>query len=284
MHSPVRRWLLRPDGLSIRLHALRANAGLSGKALARRIGWNQSKVSRLESGSTVPKADDVAAWADACGANSDTTHELLRLLDEVREAQSDWSRRMRLGQVAVQNDYDEMVRTATLLREFESTYVPALLQTAEYARYPLLENVTRHGAAESEVDEAVAARMQRQQYLYNQQKTFEFILAEPVLRWLFCPPEVMAGQLDRLMGVLGLPNVRLGIVPMGVRLHIAPQNSFGIYDDVAMAETFIGEAVHQDEEAVAYSRVMDQLWHDAVGGEGARRLILRAIDLLRGGK
>jgi hypothetical protein len=36
----------------------------------------------------------------------------------------------------------------------------------------------------------------------------------------------MAGQLDRLLTVIGLPNVTLGIIPFGRELPIAPMVGF----------------------------------------------------------
>ena len=72
-------------------------------------------------------------------------------------------------------------------------YVPSLLQTAQYARFPIAEGVVLHGARADEVDAAVSARLQRQQFLYDPSKRFEFLLAEPVLRWLVCTADVMRG-------------------------------------------------------------------------------------------
>ncbi|MEV0810896.1 Scr1 family TA system antitoxin-like transcriptional regulator [Micromonospora sp. NPDC050200] len=47
-------------------------------------------------------------------------------------------------------------------------------------------------------------------------------------------PDVMRGQLDRLQTVVGVPNIRFGILPLGVQLAITPQNSFQMYDDIAI--------------------------------------------------
>jgi hypothetical protein len=55
-----------------------------------------------------------------------------------------------------------------------------------------------------------------------------------------------------------------------------PQNSFQLPDDVAIVETFVGETTHRDSEAVAYARVLDLLWEDAVTGDDARHLIVEA--------
>jgi hypothetical protein len=77
-----------------------------------------------------------------------------------------------------------------------------------------------------------------------------------------------------------MPNIRFGILPMGVPLATTPQNSFQLYDDLALVETFIGETSHRDDEAAAYARVLDRLWEEARSGEDAREYITAAIQAL----
>ncbi|WP_406038691.1 DUF5753 domain-containing protein [Micromonospora sp. NBC_00898] len=183
---------------------------------------------------------------------------------------------MRQGQAAVQDSYNQFVAESRLIRHFETVYVPGLLQTADYARRVLAEMVELHNLDTADVDAAVATRMQRQHLLYDTSKRFEFLLAEPVLRWLLPPPDAMRGQLDRLQTVVGVPNIRFGILPLGVPLATTPQNSFQMYDDVAIVETFIGETTYRDDEAATYAKAIERLWNEAVTGEDARRLIVRA--------
>ena len=91
----------------------------------------------------------------------------------------------------------------------------------------------------------------------------------------------MRGQLDRLQTVIGMPNIRFGVLPLGEGpLTVAPQNSFQTYDDVAIVETFLGESTHRDEEAQTYVRVMEKMWSEAVIGEDARRYITAAAQAL----
>ncbi|MGC3864585.1 helix-turn-helix domain-containing protein [Micromonospora chersina] len=254
---------------------LRAQAGLSGKQLAEANGWAPSKVSRLENGRQMPAPANLYAWAHACGADA-AAQDLLRMLGEIQAVHRDWRRRMRQGQAAVQDSNNQLVAESRLIRHFETVYVPGLLQTADSARRSLTEMVELHNLDIADVDAAVATRMQRQHLLYDTSKRFEFLLAEPVLRWLLCPPDIMRGQLDRLQTVVGVPNIRFGILPLGVQLATTPQNSFQMYDDVAIVETFVGETTHRDEEAAAYAKAMGRLWKEAVTGEDARKLIVRA--------
>lgn len=53
----------------------RASTGLNQRDFAEKIGWSQSKVSRLERGSQTATFEDVAVWAETC---SDRPAELLR--------------------------------------------------------------------------------------------------------------------------------------------------------------------------------------------------------------
>lgn len=129
--------------------------------------------------------------------------------------------------------------------------------------------------------------MQRQQMLYDPGKHFEFLIAEPVLRWLVVPPAVMRAQLDRLQAMIGLARVRLGVIPMGAPLAVVPQNTVELYtrddDVVAVAETFIGETWHRDDEARRYADTFALLWQDAAEGQDARQLIVNAARALPGG-
>lgn len=278
--DPVLGQLTRPDGLADRLRQLRQRTGLSGKSLAAVAGWQPSKVSRIEHGRQRPTATDIEVWTRACGADPETTAAMLTLLNDLESIHRDWKLRLRRGQPPVQADSNHVLADSSLIRHFEIAHVPGLLQTADYARRVLAESADLRNLVVTDLDEAVATRMQCQQLLYDTGKSFEFLLAEPVLRWLLCPPEVMAAQLDRLQTAMSLPTVRFGIVPFDVQLPVTPQNSFRMYDDLAIVETFLGETVYRGPEAEACARVMDRLWSEAVTGARARRLIVRAIPRL----
>ncbi|MGH3736674.1 MAG: helix-turn-helix domain-containing protein [Micromonosporaceae bacterium] len=281
-YDPLEEWLTQPGGLADRLRAARLRAGLTGGQLAERNGWQQPKVSKIENGKQAPSISDIEAWMATCGLGEPDASELVHRLQQVTARHRDWRRRMRQGQVSIQTSVNELFREATRCRDFATCFVPGLLQTAEYARVPLGQGVILHGASADELDEAVVTRMRRQRFLYDASKTFEFLLAEPVLRWLSCPPAVMLGQLDRLLAVVsGMSNIRFGILPTGLPITLSPQNSFSLVDDVAYVETFVGETVHYGDEAATYHRVMDRLWEDAVTGEQARKLIVSAAQALQ---
>lgn len=59
--------------------------GLSGTRFAEgKLGWPQSKVSRIETGMQIPSEDDLRAWLQAAGAASEVAAGLFDLLAAVQ--------------------------------------------------------------------------------------------------------------------------------------------------------------------------------------------------------
>lgn len=278
----IEEWLNRPGGLARHLRDLRRAARMTGTHLARDLGWPQSKVSKIETGRQMPTEDDILAWARTCHADDSTAQALLGHLAEAQGIHREWRQQVRLGQTAIQHNYDELAHNATMIRNAEVVYIPGLLQTADYARCRIAEGVRLHGASQEEIEAATARRMQRQQILYDTTKTFEFIVTEAALRLLLCPRQTMLAQLDRLLGLTGMSHIKFGIIPFGVELPTTPQNAFILFDNkLAVVETFVGETMHHADEAEAYALVMDNLAAQAWYDQRARKVIINAGEALR---
>jgi transcriptional regulator with XRE-family HTH domain len=279
--QPTEKWLNQPGGLAERLKRLRQAAGLTGEQLAGMLGWkSRSRIPKLERGQQMPSEADVSSWAEACG-HSEEIPELLAMLSEAQAIHEQWRHKLRRGHAALQAEFDKLVRDAKRIRNFEVMLIPGLLQTADYARYRVLEAVRLHGTDPEKVEETVARRMRRQEALYDTSKTFEFIICESALRYLLCPAQVMAGQLDRLLAISGLGNVTLGIIPPGVELAVAPMVGFMTVDDMTVMETFTSQDEYIGPESAAYDRIADGLAAEAVTGDDARALITAAAAALR---
>ncbi len=282
MTGPLQERLTRPTGLSTRLHQLRRDARLTGASLASAADWPQSKISKVELGKQMPTEDDVTAWATICGAPPETLTELLTLQRQTLTEHRLWRQRARLGHVANQNIHNQLTAASTVIRTLELTVVPGLLQTPEYAAAKFAEG-DAHGYDPSEIPAAVAARLQRQQHLYDPSKTFVFLVLEAALHLLYCSPEAMLAQLDRLVSLTAGPtNITLGLIPFGVRLHTEPMNRVVLYDEsTAVVETQVGETTHHGEQASAYAQALDRIRAEACTGEQARTLINQAMSRLR---
>lgn len=180
------------------LRRLRAGAGhATGKDFAAAIGWQASKVSRIENGRTLPARADLDVWLEAVDAPADlaeTVHDEAR---EIRLDRDSWKRQLRHGHAGRQRIEADAERRATRITSVEFFVVPGLVQTADYARAVFMMAAELHGTP-SDADGAVRERIRRQDALYDPDKRVEILVGESALRYPLCPAPVMRTQLDRL--------------------------------------------------------------------------------------
>ncbi|MFI6499193.1 helix-turn-helix domain-containing protein [Nonomuraea typhae] len=266
------------EALGLQLRELRQDAGMTGTALAERLGWPQSKVSKLETGRQTPTAADIRAWTHGVGHDA-ATPALLARLDVLETMYAEWRRRLGAGTSARQRASISLEARATHIRAFETTVVPGLLQTPDYARHRLAQSIARHGLRD-DVDEGVRVRMQRQEVLYRPDKRLHFVLTESVLRYRLCPAEVMAGQLDRLIALCSMSTIRVGVIAFETELTESPKHGFWIFDEErVLVETVAAElTLTQPQEIALYRQVFDRLASTASYGADARRVITRTLD------
>ncbi|MEV4805190.1 helix-turn-helix transcriptional regulator [Nonomuraea sp. NPDC049421] len=264
--------------LGSQLRQLREAAHLSGKELAERLRWQPSKVSRLENARQTATEDDVVVWAQAVNASPDTTDELIRQSIALLERHDDWKQRHRSGLAALQEDIRDLEARTKLFRVFEPGIIVGLLQTSEYARH-VFRKVKRLYSAADQIDAAVRVRMQRQEILYDRTRTFRFVVTEAALRSALAPPEVMRGQLDRLLAVSTLPNVEFGVIPFGTELPSSPINGFWIFNEAMVAvATMTKDLILRDPDDIAfYVRAFDDYVKVAEFDETGREVIISVL-------
>jgi transcriptional regulator with XRE-family HTH domain len=266
------------NALGKRLRELRQAAGFSGRQLAESLSWPPSKVSKLENGRQTPTDDDIRGWTRATGAEGETG-ALLASLHTLEVQHAEWQRILRTGLKPRQQQLIEWDQKTRLFRAFEATVIPGLLQTGEYARSRFAESIRRLKLP-NDINEAVAARVQRQEILYRPDKRFHFVLTEAALRLRLCPSEVMLGQLDRLISLSSLPNVRLGIISFETQYTTSPWHGFWLYDNErVLVETFSAALdLRQPQEIELYGNAFEQLAAAASYGRSARAIVNRVID------
>jgi transcriptional regulator with XRE-family HTH domain len=266
------------EELGRRLRELRADSpagGLTGTELARRLGWPQSKVSKLENGRQTPTDDDLRAWAEAVGQSA-VFPELRARLKGFESHIRSWRRQLAAGHAPVQETWNAIVGESRTLHVWDNSVVNGMLQTADYARN-VFERSTEFRRSAHDVEVAVQARMKRQEWLYRPGKRLNLLMHESALWARVCPPEVLAAQLDRLQGVVGMNTVQLGIVPLDAELRLSRPNGFWILDDrLVTVEDLHAELWLEDAETIAlYRRAWDVFAEVAVYGSDAQRVIAR---------
>ncbi|MFF2525556.1 helix-turn-helix domain-containing protein [Streptomyces liangshanensis] len=260
------------DSIGKALRALRDTSGLTGDTVARRASMSAGKLSKIENGRTLPTMQDVDLVLSALGVSEEVKEQFLTTARaEVTEATA-WRLLRRMGPWKHQNTIRAIEAGTAGLRLFQGQLIPGLLQTPEYATAvfslpPALPDETRA--------RTVTARLERQATLYEEGRSFHFVICEHVLRWLVCEPAVMAVQLDRLVSLSRLPRVLIGIVPLAGRMPDFPMTCFSIHDDrLVLVETFHSEITTREPKDVqTYVDTFERFAEVALYGEDMRTLV-----------
>ena len=253
------------------LRSLRAERGLTADRLAVRVHMSPAKLSKIENGRVAPSALDVERILTALDVGSDVRDEVIRLAQAASTDYRTWREYRRLGLSLKQREIAALEAQTRHLRMFQHALIPGLLQISPYMSAVLSMDNPEHG----EVARVVEERQQRTTVLADDSKQFVLITTESALRWRVADNQVMSDQLDHLLSVSGMPNVRIGVVPLAVRAHEVPLTSFCLYDDrLCTVETFSGEVIFRDPRDVAIHqetfRRFEQL---AVFGDSARAVL-----------
>jgi transcriptional regulator with XRE-family HTH domain len=184
------------NALGKRLRELRIAAKLSDKELAESLSWVGSKISKIENGKQTPTDDDIKDWTRAT-ESEDQTASLLAALHNLELQHAEWQRVLKAGMKSHQLTLSRLDERTKFYGGFENTVIPGLIQTPEYARARFAQVVMVHRVP-NDINEAVKARMQRQEMLYRPDKRFHFVITEAALRYRLVGRDIMIGQLDRL--------------------------------------------------------------------------------------
>ncbi|MGV9761236.1 helix-turn-helix domain-containing protein [Streptomyces tricolor] len=267
----------RMKALGARLRVLRGESGLTGAVLAQRAGVGQPTVSKIETGRMVPSRDVLDRLLGALGLDESVAREVRELLAAVVAAENSESSAV---DAATGTTVDEEVRSAQSVRSFQCVVLPAMLQSAEYARH-VFEGAPQ--ATPEAVGRAVAARVDRQSVLYEPGRDSVFVITEAVLRTWPGSPALMLAQFDRLLAVESLSTVRLGVVPWRRPVPVLPRHGFTLCDQRAVViESFDSERVSTDTaEVAAYEQIFARFERAAVFGSEVRELLLLVMKEFR---
>ncbi|MFD3332582.1 helix-turn-helix domain-containing protein [Streptomyces sp. NPDC058700] len=257
--------------LGAALRALRQASGKEAKAVARSAVMSTAKLSKIENGRVAPATADVERILTALDVSPEIKAEYLAVARAQATEATAWRLFRRMGYHKKQEQIRALESSMTLLRLFQPSLVPGLLQTPEYIRGVLEPK----GLMDEQLSRTVSARIERQRVLYDTSKALHFVVTEPVLRWRLLSPAMMAGQLDRIVSVSRLPNVEVRVVPLDAPQRDVPGHSFVIRDDrVVTVETTHAEVVVTDPRDVSlYVEKFDRFASVSLAGDAMRDLV-----------
>src|SRR5215212_3039290 len=208
------------------LRRLRTELGISREEAGAAIRASEWKIHRLENGQVGFKERDIIDLLRLYGvADPDEVAAFLLL---TREANNPgwWQH---YGDVLPRwfRTYVDLESAATLIRTYEGQFIPGLLQTDDYMR-AVVQGAHLDESSE-EQGRRVRLRMARQTLLTREHPPRLWaVVDEAALRRPVGGPEVMRGQLERLIEAAKLPNVTLQILPFDTGAHPAMVGSFSI--------------------------------------------------------
>lgn len=238
-----------------------------------------SKVSRMETGHRGATARDVRDLCDLYDVvDPDERARIARLAAEGKR--QGWWQGYELDHFAT---YVGLEEDAITTKNFQSTTVPGLLQTADYARAMHESGVP--GFTPEKTEQIIQARLKRQESLTKDPPLRLWaILDEPVLHRLVGGFHVMRDQLQRMVDAAQLPNVTIQVIPFTAGAHPAMESSFDILEfgastpSLVYVEGLIGYMyLERAQDLLRYEEVFERLTDIALSPQESIELIAETV-------
>ncbi|MBM0231179.1 helix-turn-helix domain-containing protein [Micromonospora sp. STR1_7] len=214
--------------LAAELRGLRTASGLTRDEVSEQTGINPATLYRIETAKVRPQRRTLMAMLDKYGVtDEDKRSELIALSSQA--AQLGWLQAYESELPELYTTYISFEAEARSVRNYESLFVPGLLQTENYAR-AVIRGVLPL-ATDADVQARVDARIQRQVSLRKTEPLRVWaILDEAVLHRQTGGAEVMAAQLEALAEAADQPHVTLQVIPFTAGAHAGMPGSFVVMD------------------------------------------------------
>lgn len=274
---------IRRRRLGAALRRLRLGAGLTLQGAAERLEISDSTLSRLENGQGRLRRIDVAAALDVYGVeDEDLRTTLLNLTGQIRD--KGWWQYYRRAIPEPYADYISVEAAATSIDAHTVQLVHGLLQTEAYTR--ALAEAWRVRAEPLDVDALVAVRRTRQRMLGGAEPLrLRVVMHEGALRQSVGGPQVMRGQIERVIEESRRPNITIQIITHSAGAYSGLDEPFAIvgfgnpleHDVVCLDNLTRTHFLETVDEVRNYASVFDQLRAAALSPE---RSALWLADLL----
>jgi transcriptional regulator with XRE-family HTH domain len=250
----------------MRLREFRTAKGLTVEDVARELLCSPTKISRAETGARRATLRDVRDLCKIYGVDEETSAELMELAKEAR--QPGWWTKYDDLKIAT---YIGMEQAATAITFFGMYYVPALLQTEDYAR-AVIKGIAPK-IEEDVLGQRVEARMMRQQLLKAPKPPkYRALIDEAVLHRRVGGPAVMKTQLDKILSFMREEKAAVQVIPYEVGAYGAVDSNFVYLEfagtklpDLVYVEGLVSQLyLERPDELVRYREALDYLRDEAL--------------------
>jgi transcriptional regulator with XRE-family HTH domain len=272
--------------LASELRQLRSAAGLTREDVSEQTNINSATLYRIETARVRPQKRTLLALLDKYGVtDEDQRSEMVALSRQA--TQLGWLQQYESELPEQYSTYISFEAEARSVRDYESQFIPGLLQTEAYTRALLDGSVPLLPA--DKVQPRIEARLQRQVALTKKPPLQLWaILDEAVLHRTVGGAEVMAEQLNRLIDAARQPHITLQVIPFDVGAHPGMSGPFAIMDfpdkadpELVYTESMAGELfLERDSEVRRYATMFEHLRALALSPNDSGRAIKKRIDAL----
>jgi len=263
-------------GLGGELRELRESRSLALRRVAVRLGWQPSKLSRMETGIQGIRAEDVASLLVVYGITGAERKRLLGMAE--RSEESGWWEVI----PGLSDESRTLIRLeseAASIVNWEPLLVPGLLQIPEYTQAVM----AGCGVPADDAQARVAARLGRQAILSRAEPAeLRVLVDEMALRRVLGDQRVMARQLRHLTAAAERRNVTLQVVPLAVGAHTGLDGSFALFDFprnrsvVYLDHKITGLFLEEAPQVAYFRREADRLARVALSPVDSVALVARA--------
>ncbi|MET8762548.1 helix-turn-helix transcriptional regulator [Lentzea sp. NPDC004782] len=263
------------------LRAAIRGAGLTSRAAADIVDWDEAKVSDVVNGKGGATQLEVAVLLGVCRVNADEVAHLLSLYGETHIL-GWWQQHGRCSPIQLRTVVEHL-KVATTLISWHTHMVPLFLQTTDYLREVLRASST---APADELTKRVQAQLAMQASVRRNVRCTHFI-HELALHLRVGGAEVHLGQLLHLLFMANRPNVTIRIVPAAHGAHAGlagpfTQLTFAKYESLVWVQTENSSLLAEAKAAVdGYDTVVHALEEQSLDEAESTALITRLYETLQ---
>ncbi|WP_063772004.1 helix-turn-helix domain-containing protein [Kitasatospora mediocidica] len=226
---------VRRRRLGAELRRLRETKGMTAEEVAARLMVSQSKISRLENGRRSISPRDVRDLCDVY--NVDDPRMRNSLMEMAKESrQRGWWHEF--GDIPY-SVYIGLEAEASSIRSYESSFIPGLLQTREYAEAVVLG--TQPDTDAGSIRRRVEVRLKRQDRISGEDRIENFwaVIDEAALAREVGGGAVMADQMRQLLELGEQPNITLQVIPFVRGAHPGMTGTFSLMEFPESADSTV---------------------------------------------
>ncbi|MEV0683628.1 helix-turn-helix transcriptional regulator [Nocardia sp. NPDC050378] len=274
--------------LAAMLRELRESAQLSKEDVSARTGINVTTLYRIEMAQARPQRRTLSAMLDLYQVSDKMREEAMSLLSDALKPGMSHAYEGALSDVYA--TYINFEAEALSARQYQTSTVPGLLQTFEYAAAVIDTSMPRLDA--SVMESRAKARMDRAVNLTKDDPLeLWVVMDEAAIRRVVGGPVTMVGQLDRLLEETKRKNVILQVLPFEAGAHPGMAGSFTLLDfrnpvdpELVYVESMsVHDLVEGHSEIRRFGVIFDQLRAMALSPRDSAALIQRARDEIAAG-